>query len=148
MKTDQFTPDSSWSGMSKYTDPGSQEPSVKYRYGYHHDWPDHRLTHMVFGKQMMMMIAHYLVSVGVAAVNVLVVDISQDGHRGCARRRGGGIEVVVEAEQRALGPGGGAASCHQYKQDLQSQVRVRYLGLLIMASYIINEDLNSIKSIS
>ena len=107
---------------------------------------------MVFGKRMMMMIAHYLVSVGVAAVNVLIVDISQDRHRGGARRGGGGIEVVVvvvvEAEQRALGPGGGAASCHQYKQDLQSQVRVRYLGLLIMASYIINEDLNSIKSIS
>ena len=104
---------------------------------------------MVFGKQtmMMMMITHYLVSVGVGAVDVLVVDISQDGHRGGARGGGGGIEVVVEAEQRALGPGGGAASCHQYKQDLQSEVKVRYLGL-VMASYIINEDLNSIKSIS
>ena len=45
-----------------------------------------------------MMIAHYLVSVGVAAVNVLIVYISEDGHWGCARRRGGGIEVVVEAE--------------------------------------------------
>ena len=101
---------------------------------------------MVFGKQMMMMMP-YLVSVGVAAVDVLVVDISQDGHRGGARGGGGGIEVVVEAEQRALGPGGGAASCHQYKQDLQSEVKVRYLGL-VMASYIINGDLNSIKSIS
>ena len=104
---------------------------------------------MVFGKQIMMimMIIHYLVSVGVAAVDVLVVDISQDRHRGGARGGGGGIEVVVEAEQRALGPGGGAASCHQYKQDLQSEVKVRYLGL-VMASYIINGDLNSIKSIS
>ena len=89
----------------------------------------------------------YLVTIGVGAVDVLVVHIPQDGHRGGARRGGGGgvIEVVAKSEQRALGPGGRTASCHQYKQDLQSEVR--YLGL-VMASYIINEDLNSIKSIS
>ena len=61
----------------------------------------------------------YLVSVSVAAVDVLVVHIAQDGDRRGARGGGGGLEVVAEAEQRALGPGGGAASCHQYKQDLQ-----------------------------
>ena len=63
----------------------------------------------------------YLVTVGVGAVDVLVVHIPQDGHRGGARRGGGGgvIEVVAESEQRALGPGGRAASCHQYKQDLE-----------------------------
>ena len=61
----------------------------------------------------------YLISVSVAAVDVLVVHIAQDGDRCGARGGGGGLEVVAEAEQRALGPGGGAASCHQYKQDLQ-----------------------------
>ena len=76
------------------------------------------------------MLTHYLVSVCVAAVDVLVVHIAQDGDRRGARGGGGGLEVVAEAEQRALGPGGGAASCHQYKQDLQWE-GVRYLGLNI-----------------
>lgn len=117
-------------GMSKYTRIISQEPSVRYRYGYHH-W----LTHMVcLYKQRGWclkphMVTQYLVSVCVAAVDVLVVHIAEDGHRRGARCGGGGLlEVVAEAEQRALGPGGGAASCHQYKQDLQWEVRIRNVG--------------------
>merc|ERR1712241_1372522 len=59
-----------------------------------------------------------LVTVGVGPVDVLVVHIPQNGDRSGARGSGGVIEIVTETEQRALGPGGGAASCHQYKQDL------------------------------
>ena len=56
------------------------------------------------------MFSVYLITIGVGPVYVLVVNISQNGHRGCGRGAGGEL---------GGGPGRKTASYQQYRQDLK-----------------------------
>ena len=63
----------------------------------------------------------YLVSVGVGSVDVLRVDISEDGHgRGAGAGAGPRCRRRVEIEELWVGPSRRTASYHEHRQDLQT----------------------------